>query len=359
MRRRLFMIAAVSAIVVAIVVTGAWFVLVQQTRSAINQWADLQRANGNDISWQSLSFSGYPLRIDTHIDTPQVSFRHGDRQANWKPSFLTFKISSIAPNAIDFDSPGAHDLQITLDDEILATRIEAETLEGQALFPSDNYQQIEQLVGEFTGVTLTQPGQLEPVTVKQGSFDIMLGAATANDPQAVHPSEDSLALDLTTRDISVPPALIKGSALEALGSDVDAFSTAIQIKGVLDTRSADVEALTAWRDGGGTVEVASIELQWNTLRITANGTLALDGELQPVGSFAARIAGLEDFITAMEEGGVLSPSDASIARITLAVLTRASDDGGPARAEIPITLQDRIVRLGPVALIQLPPIVWE
>ncbi|NNE85424.1 MAG: DUF2125 domain-containing protein, partial [Alphaproteobacteria bacterium] len=182
---------------------------------------------------------------------------------------------------------------------------------------------------------------------------------TPIDPQAVHPSGDSLTLDLTTRDIGVPASLINGSALEVLGPAVEAFSTEIQIKGALDTRSADVEALTAWRDGGGTVEVASIELQWNTLRITANGTLALDGELQPVGSFATRIAGLEDFITAMEEGGVLSSSDASIARITLAVLTRASDDGGPPRAEIPITLQDRIVRLGPVALIQLPPIVWE
>lgn len=359
MRRRLIMIAGVSAITIAIVVTVAWFVLVQQTRSSINQWADLQRANGNDITWQSLSFSGYPLRIDAHIDTPQVSFRHGGRQTNWKPSFLTFKFSSITPNAIDFDSPGAHDLKVTFDDETLAALIEAETLEGQALFPAGDYQRIEQLVGEFTGVRVTQSGQAEPITVKQGNFDIMLGAASPIDPQAVHPSGDSLALDLTTRDIVVPPNLIRGSALEVLGPTVEAFSTEIQIKGALDTRTADVEALTAWRDGGGTVEVASIELQWNTLRITANGTLALDGELQPVGSFATRIAGLEDFITAMETGGVLSPSDASIARITLAVLTRASDDGGPPRAEIPITLQDRIVRLGPVALIQLPPIVWQ
>ena len=61
----------------------------------------------------------------------------------------------------------------------------------------------------------------------------------------------------------------------------------------------------------------------------------------------------------METAGILSPSDAAVVRITLAILTRSSDDGGPDRAEIPITLQDRIVRLGPVALIQFPPIVWE
>lgn len=99
-------------------------------------------------------------------------------------------------------------------------------------------------------------------------------------------------------------------------------------------------------------------LRWGPLRITADGTLALDGDLQPVGAFATRTAGLEQFVTALEKDGALSSNDAAIARITLAVLTRAAADGGPDRAEIPITLQDRILRLGPVALVQFSPITW-
>ncbi len=72
-----------------------------------------------------------------------------------------------------------------------------------------------------------------------------------------------------------------------------------------------------------------------------------------------QIAGLENFVTALENSGVMSPSDAAIIRITLSVLTRSSEDGGPDLAELPITLQDRILSLGPVALMQFPAIVWE
>ena len=85
--------------------------------------------------------------------------------------------------------------------------------------------------------------------------------------------------------------------------------------------------------GGGTVEITSIDLRWGAVQITANGTLALNNELQPVGAFATQIAGLESFVTALENSGVLSPSDAAIVRITLSVLTRSSDDGGPDRAD--------------------------
>ena len=123
--------------------------------------------------------------------------------------------------------------------------------------------------------------------------------------------------------------------------------------------SADAAALTAWRDGGGTLEIASINFRWGLVQIDADGTLALDGDLQPVGAFTTRIAGLENLVSAMEKSGVLSPSDAAVARITLGVLTRPSDGDGPNQAEIPLTLQERILRLGPIALMQFPPIVWE
>ncbi|NKB48317.1 MAG: DUF2125 domain-containing protein [Alphaproteobacteria bacterium] len=355
MRRRLILIIAVTAITVAITVTAGWFFFVQQTKSAINQWAEIQRENGTDVTWQELTFSGFPLRIDTQFDTPQMVIRQRGRQAIWKPSFLTFKVSSITPNAVDFVSPGSHDLNFTQGDAAWSALIEAETLEGEALFPPANYQKINQLTGQFAGVRVTPVAWAEPITIERGNFDVTLSAPTAT----VQPQGDSLALDLTARSVGLPPNALKGTALEILGPLVDRFSTVVQVTGELDTGATDIATLTAWRDGGGTVEFASIELLWESLRITANGTLALDSELQPAGSFATRIAGFGKFITAMEEAGAITPNDAAIARITLAVLTRASDDGGPDRAEIPITLQDRIVRLGPVALIELPPIVWE
>jgi hypothetical protein len=359
MRSRIIVIAGISTVAVAIVVTAAWFFFVLQTQRAIIQWAEIQRENGVDITWQDLRFTGYPLRIDVQIGTPQMIVRQRNRRVIWEPSLLTFKLSSITPHVIDFVSPGAHDLQFASDNAAWSAVIEAETLEGQAKFPPDGYQRIEQLVGQFAGVRVTPFAWVDPVTIEQGNFEATLRAATPIDPDAVHPRGNSFEFALAARDIGLPKDLLDGYALAALGPLISEFSTEVLVKGELAIGSADIDTLTAWRDGGGTVEITSIELQWGPLRITADGTLALDGDLQPVGSFATRIAGLQQFISAMETGGVLSPSDAAIARITLAVLTRPAEDGGPNRAEIPITLQERILRLGPIALIELPPIVWE
>jgi hypothetical protein len=359
MRRRITMIAGGIAVATIIVVTAAWFFFVQQTQRAIDQWADAQRTNGVDVTWQSLRFTGYPLRIDARIGEPQMIVRQPNRMVIWKPSLLTFKFSSIAPRAIDFVSPGAHDIHATFEDATWSAVVDAETLEGQALFPPGDYRRIEQLAGRFSGVRMTPHAWADPVTVEQGTFEAARRAATPVNPQAVHPQGVSFALELAARDISLPKDLLTASALETLGPLVSELSTEVLITGELDTGSVDTDALRTWRDGGGTVEITSIDLLWGPVRFTANGTLALDGDLQPVGSFATQIAGLEKFVTAMETDGILSPSDAAIARVTLSILTRSSDDGGPNRAEIPITLQDRILRLGPVALIQFPPIVWE
>ena len=359
MRRRIAMIAGISAIAVAVTVSAAWFFFVHQTQLAIEQWADLQRSNGVEVTWQSLRFSGYPLRIDVQISDPQMTVRRPHRVAIWKPSFVTFKFSSIAPQTIDFLSPGSHDLHFTSDDAAWSAVVEAETLEGRAFFPDQDYQRIEQLVGRFAGVRVTPNAWADPVTVDRGNFDATHHAANSVDPQAVHPQGISFSLDFEAHDIGLPKDVLAASALQILGPLISAIATEVRVKGDLDPRSADIDSLTAWRDNGGTVEFTSIELQWGPVRMTADGTLALDSNLQPVASFVTRIAGLDQFVTAMENGGVMSPNDAAVARITLAVLTRASDDGGPDRAEIPVTVQQRILRLGPIALFKFPPIAWD
>ncbi len=359
MRRRIAMIAGLAIVAVAVGITAAWFFFVHQTERAIDQWADDQRANGVDVSWRSLRFTGYPLRIDAQIDEPQMIIRQPTRTATWKPPLVTFKFSSISPDTVEFVSPGVHDLSATFEDATWSALIDAETLEGRASFPPGDYRRIEQLAGRFAGVRMTPQAWADPVIVERGTFEAARRTAIPVNSLAVHPQGVSLELEFAAHDIRLPENLLADSALEILGSLISAVSTDVQVNGDLGTSSVTPETLTAWRDGGGTVEIASIKLRWGSLQIDADGTLALDGDLQPVGAFATRIAGLEEFVTAMENSGVLSPNDAAVARVTLAILTRSSDDGGPNRAEIPITLQERILRLGPVTLIQFPPIVWR
>jgi len=359
MRRRIAKIALVTVVGAAIAVTAAWFFFVHQTQRTIDQWADTQRDNGVEVTWQSLRFTGYPLQVNAQFGDPALIVRRSNRVATWKPPSLTFGFSSITPNAIDFASAGTHNLHLATDDKTWSAVVDAETLKGQALFPTEDYRRIEQLTGRFAGLSVTPSDSTEPVTIDRGNFEATHRGAIPVDPQAVHPQGASFEFNLATQGIRLPEGFLKASALETLDPLIKAFSTELLVNGELDSGSVDINSLTAWRDGGGTVEFTSIELHWGPVQIAANGTLALDDDLQPVGSFATRIAGLEQFITAMETGGILSPNDAAIARITLSILTRAPEDGGPNHAEIPITLQERILRLGPVPLVQFPPIAWE
>lgn len=359
MRRRIVKYTVITVVGIAIAVTAAWFVFVFQTQRAISQWADSQRENGVEVTWQSLGFTGYPFRVDAQIGEPALVVRQPNRVTTWKPPLLTFNFSSAAPRAIDFASPGTHNFHVARDDKTWSAVVDAETLKGQAVFPSGDYRQIEHLTGRFAGVSVTPSDAAEPVTIDQGNFTATRRGATPADPQAVHPQGASLEFALATQNIRLPEDFLSANALDTLDPLISAFSTEVLVNGDLDTSSVDIDSLTAWRDGGGTVEFISIELQWGPVQIDANGTLALDDNLQPVGSFATQIAGLEQIITAMETSGVLSPSDAAIARITLSILSRGSEGGGPDHAEIPITLQDRILRLGPVPLMQFQPVAWE
>ncbi len=47
----------------------------------------------------------------------------------------------------------------------------------------------------------------------------------------------------------------------------------------------------AWRDGGGSLEITHLTMGWGPLGLTSSATLALDDQLQPMGSGNARIVG--------------------------------------------------------------------
>ena len=81
--------------------------------------------------------------------------------------------------------------------------------------------------------------------------------------------------------------------------------------------------------------------------------------LQPVGAFSARISGLDKLIDLLEQRGQVGKQQAAIARIAMAVLNRSPANGGPPEARVPVTIQDRVVSIGPVPLVQLDPIVWN
>ena len=118
------------------------------------------------------------------------------------------------------------------------------------------------------------------------------------------------------------------------------------------------EAVAGWRDDGGTVELERLVLEWGPLELEASGTLALDPAMQPIGSLTAEIRGYAETLDALVQAGAAPPRDAAIAKVVLNLLAKTPPDGGPPVLTVPLTAQDGRLFVGPVALLELPPIEW-
>ena len=117
------------------------------------------------------------------------------------------------------------------------------------------------------------------------------------------------------------------------------------------------DALAAWRDQGGTVDLAGIDLGWGPLSAMADGTLALDKDMQPLGAFSARLVGVDAILDALIASGQIPQANASIARLGLSMMAQRGADGTP-QLKTPVTVQDGAVYMGPAKLAKLARVEW-
>jgi len=190
------------------------------------------------------------------------------------------------------------------------------------------------IAGSASGVTiagLTDRMELRP-------------AATAGEP--------ALAFDITATDIALPP-------FRASPSKSPLSRLAIQgaIDGPVPRSPGLMHRASAWRDGGGTLEIGNLAVNWGALDVTATATLTLDEQLQPLGTGNAHVAGYSETLDAMAAAGGLSKGQAIAAKAMLALIARADDSGRDA-VEVPLTLRDRSLSIRQWPIAKTPELVW-
>jgi uncharacterized protein DUF2125 len=158
-----------------------------------------------------------------------------------------------------------------------------------------------------------------------------------------------IAFDLQQLTLPAVPA--------PFGNPLDELAFAITMRGrppVAPLR----QAAAAWRDAGGTVDLDRLSLRWDTLAITGSGTLALDNDLQPMGSFSGVIEGYQQLMKALVAAGRIRAGDARIVGLALGAMAKTGPDGRP-ELSVPFTIQDGQMYLGPAKLGPAPRINWE
>lgn len=116
--------------------------------------------------------------------------------------------------------------------------------------------------------------------------------------------------------------------------------------------------LAEWRDQGGALDISRLALEVDTITVQSSGTLALDGNLQPVGSLSARIGGFFGVVDQLVRQGIIRRQDASMAKIMLGALAKQPEKGGVPVLSVPLTVQNQTLFVGPVALAPVPFVRW-
>lgn len=313
-----------------------WFWLAHQIDAGIDDWIAEERTAGREVLIGARDMTGFPMAMrivleDLRYDDPKHVRRvHIPGLVAEVSPFDLKRIVGRAEGTIAVDlgrgpAPGRYN--VTMADNALRYDVS----NGGALFV------------DLQGVEIAGPPAVPHIAAK--TLNVRLSRNRL-------PVYGSLTLDAT--DVVLPRELAT-----PLGDRVRYFKTDIDLKGGPPPDAITPEALDRWRRDGGDVEFRSLAFGHGDADVRAKGTLALDGDLQPIAAFTAKISGFKETVDALIAAGMVRPREGAMAKAVLGFLASTPKNGGRAEFGAAVTVQDRILSVGPVSLMRLPAVRWD
>jgi hypothetical protein len=330
-------IARIAA-VLGLTYVATWYAATVVLKNQAARWLDNQRDAGFTISHSAPEISGFPGRAvvsyrDLSIAAPVT---RGDW--TWRSPVVKIWAQAWAPFRFTIDLSGVHTLSGVWTPPGVPADIAARTA--------------------WIKPTLTNDGRLSEVAA---AVEFVTGSGGAATPELFVIEAGSLSVSHANDTWRVVTDLINWRApfLEGAGMPGKARKLAFNadLKGPLHQGTLP-DALKAWRENGGTLEVHDFSIDWPPLAASATGTLALDAKLQPVGALTAKFRGFVETLDAMADSKTLNRDDADTAQAVLSLLAKRPEGGGAPELSISVTVQDQKLYLGPVVLAEIEDIVW-
>jgi hypothetical protein len=342
MRRptRLGLAVLAALLVLAGAYTAYWFVVAGQIKDNVDAWAQSERSEKIEVSWQGITVTGFPIAFRIELDRAALR----DNAVNPPPDL---RISSLSGTARPWDfadwqlqAKAGFSIELAGAGERAPTKLTTQTADGVV--------SIEPEGGWKLWLRLQDAAVEAANRVRISSADGWV-IVPSKPPQSR--AEPALGLAWNLRQVQLPvPVGPLGDTIEQLDFD-------ITVRGDFPSGKL-AQAVASWRDAGGTVELDNLDLRWGGLGAVATGTVALDQELQLIGGFSGAIQGYDKVLTALVQSGHMRAADAGLARIALTMLAKAGPDGRP-EIRTAFTIQNGQMFLGPAKLGKAPHLSWE
>ena len=336
-------LAVLAALSIAYVVF--WLFMAGELRDGVARWSEARRAEGYTVLFSRLRIGGFPLVLRLDLERPGLGAPDGGIPWTWEGARAVAEMRPWNMRRVGIDLSGAHTLGLVVAGRPVTYTGTAGGLTGVLVmagaWPSSAEIHIED-------VDLSTADGTGRVVVKRADLTARRRVGkTSDDPGS------TLEMRLRAEDVRLP-----GRLALPLGNHLARLTVVAGLLGPIPAGPWP-QSLAAWRDEGGTVEVERLDITYGPLSAQATGTVALDGNMQPIGAFTAKVQGFRQTVDALRKRGLVRRRDAVTAMLVLGALARTPEGGGPPTLNLAITVQDRTLFAGPVPLARLPAIEWK
>lgn len=337
---------ALTSMVLILAYCGLWFALASNIRSLSEDWIVEQQRAGWAIAVEDVRLTGFPGWPNLVVDNTSVTAPVEDGGWSWSADSLTLVPQALDLRHMTVQAPGRHELSAPWTaDQTWALDTDRFDFE----FELDAHDRLQMGRVHLANAEVTDPNALPLIGATRLDLTLALTPGRLTDPGA----EDTFARFTSAADavrlaVSLPPfeRVIRTAQLDA------------DLVGRLEPGRLS-EALNAWRQGGGTLEVRKVRLDWPPLAIAGDGTVSLDERLQPIAAFSARITGFQDTLRALETQGIIPRGQSSSALVILNLLSNTPRGSDTPELTIPVSVQDQRLSVGPFNVLEIPDVVWD
>ncbi len=328
-----------------------WFHEAKIVRNGLADWTAARRGEGYKVDYAPPVLSGFPLTVAIRLDHPTVTDPSGQWQ--WTGEAVEAESHLWSIGDVTIRPLGTQEVVYPQGDGLARITAKTASAAGRLSFGLGGRARALHLTAEKLALTLGDAGQL--LTADGATLDLALPEpGNAKPAPAATPSlPPSLEIEARLDDLALPPAIDSGP----LGPRLHWLTFRAEIDGAIPA-GAPAKALTQWRDGGGTLEIKTLDIDWGPMEMNVSATLALDGALQPEGAGTAKIHGYAETIDALVARQLVKPNEGALAKAALGLMARTPPEGGEKVLTVSLRVQKQSLYAGPIRLMRLPPVKW-
>jgi len=336
MRRTLIAILAILVMLVVAYIVY-WNVMASRSDEWVAYWAAPAPGKAWHATYSTTEVTGFPFALDIRVKDPLITWQERTGETVWQGPFLMvrFKPWTLASFAVEL--PPEQTVQI--DDGERLRLLSVTMISGSATVEMDDGR-MSALHAAFRRIVVWHEQNQPPVTADGLTVDY-------------EEVEDAPAHDAS---VVINGLGLAGNVVPPFDAVIPYLAASLRWVGDLPDQGSLARSLEAWRLTGGVIEVTELKLDWPPLDVAADGTLALDNLLRPIGAFRADVVGYRALLEAMEKAGRLESGQAVVAGTALDIMAQRQDDGRK-RLAVDVSIQNGMLSVGPIPVYPVGPVI--